>query len=295
MTSAPVTSTISIARILVATDFSPVSDNALLYALPVAEFYNAALYVLHVTTPAPLPLPSMEFEPLPSDYGQAQAEEQFQALEKSALLARYRHWLVLEQGEVAALVREAVAKHEIELVVVGTHGHGGVFKMVMGSVAEEVFREVQCPVMTVGPQVPKCERWGFRRILLATDYQKGSMRALPYAMSLAQAGAEIILVHALTSGGWLPSEAGRMIAAEETRLKSVLPPEICPDGGVEVVAEFGSPAEVIVRVAEQRGADLIVMGTRQTESRRAATHLPWSVAHQVVHDARCPVLTVRGQ
>lgn len=295
MTSAPVTSAISIGRILVATDFSPVSDNALLYALPVAEFYNAALYVLHVVMPAPSPMPSMEFEPMPADYGQTQAQEEFRRLEESALLARYRHWLMLEEGEVAAALREAVTKHEIELVVVGTHGHGGVFKMLMGSVAEEVFREVQCPVMTVGPRVPKCERWGFRRILVATDYQQGSLRALPYATSLAQAGAEIILVHALTSGGWIPSEASRMIAAEEARLKSVLPPEICPDGGVAVVAEFGSPAEVIVRVAEQRGADLIVMGTRPTESGRGATHLPWSVAHQVVHDAHCPVLTVRGQ
>lgn len=85
-----------------------------------------------------------------------------------------------------------------------------------------------------------------------------------------------------------------MIAAAETRLKQVLPPEVCPPEGPRVIAEFGSPAEVIVRVAENSGVDLIVMGVRPTEAKRAATHLPWSVAHQVVHEARCPVLTVRG-
>lgn len=294
MTSAPVTSAVAIQRILVATDFSAVSDNALMYALPVADFYNSALYVLHAVMPQASPLPSMEFEPVPPDYGHSWAEEQFRILEKSALLARYQHWVMLEEGEVAAAVCQAVEKQGIELVVLGTHGHGGVFKMLMGSVAEEVFRAVKCPVMTVGPQVPKCEAWGFRRILLATDYEEGSLRALPYAISLAQAGAEIILVHALTSGGWLPSEAQRMIEAEEARLKTMLPPASGPAGGANVVAEFGSPAEVIVRVADQRGADLIVMGARPTEAKRAATHLPWSVAHRVVHDARCPVLTVRG-
>lgn len=294
MTSAPVTTAISIGRILVATDFSAVSDNALMYALPVADFYNAELYVLHVVTPMASPLPTMEFEPLPANYGQQRAEEQFRILEKSALLSRYRHWLMLEQGEVAAVARDAIEKHQIELVVVGTHGHGGVFKMLMGSVAEEIFREVKCPVMTVGPHVPKSEQWGFRRILVATDYKEGSFRALPYAISLAQGGAEIILVHALTSGGWMPSEAHHMIATAETRLKTMLPPETVPEGGPRVIAEFGSPADVIVRASDRCVADLIVMGVRTTESKRAATHLPWSVAHQVVHEARCPVLTVRG-
>lgn len=173
MTSAPVTSAISIGRILVATDFSGVSDNALMYALPVADFYNAALYVLHVVTPAGTPLPTMEFEPLPADYGQERAQEQFHILEKSALLSRYRHWLMLETGDVAAVVRDAIQKHEIELVVVGTHGHGGVFKMLMGSVAEEIFREVKCPVMTVGPQVPRAEQWGFRGSCWRRTTRKG--------------------------------------------------------------------------------------------------------------------------
>src|SRR5512133_2753880 len=138
MTSAPAASAISIGRILVATDFSTISDNALMYALPLADFYNSALYVLHVVTPTSPPLPTMEFEPLPANYEQANAEEKFRELEKSALLSRYRHWLMLEHGEVAAVVRDAIEKQEIEMVVVGTHGHGGVLKMLMGSVAEEV-------------------------------------------------------------------------------------------------------------------------------------------------------------
>jgi nucleotide-binding universal stress UspA family protein len=77
MTSATVTSAISIARILVATDFSEVSDNALQYALPVAELYNSAVYVLHVSNPNPSQLPTMEFEPLPDDFPEKAAEERF--------------------------------------------------------------------------------------------------------------------------------------------------------------------------------------------------------------------------
>ena len=102
-----------------------------------------------------------------------------------------------------------------------------------------------------------------------------------------------MLVHALTSGGWMPSEAQHMIATAEEQLRKLLPPESCPEGGPRVVAEFGSPADVILRAAYNYDVDLIVMGARPSESIRTATRLPWSVAHAVVHEARCPVLTVR--
>jgi nucleotide-binding universal stress UspA family protein len=57
------------------------------------------------------------------------------------------------------------------------------------------------------------------------------------------------------------------------------------------MVETGDPAEVIVKVAEKRLADLIVLGARNAEKHLlSATHLPTSVAHNVIANADCPVL-----
>ena len=63
----------------------------------------------------------------------------------------------------------------------------------------------------------------------------------------------------------------------------------------EILAEFGSPAELILRTAEEREADVIVLGVQSAEGHLgAATHLGGGVAHKVIVRANCPVLTVRG-
>jgi nucleotide-binding universal stress UspA family protein len=61
----------------------------------------------------------------------------------------------------------------------------------------------------------------------------------------------------------------------------------------EVVVEFGEPADRIVAAAQERHADLIVLGVRGAAHPGAATHLERATAHKVVAHAACPVLTVR--
>ncbi len=288
------TQAVKIGRVLIATDFSLISEVALSYAMQMADAHNASLYVLHVANQTAQPLPTMEFEPLPEDYGLKWGQEQFALLEKSAILARYEHWLMLETGEPSKVIREAVTKNQIDLLVVGTHGHGWLAQVLMGSVAEEVFRDVTCPVLTVGRKVQKNDQRGFKRILCATDFCAGSRHALRYALSLAKSGAELVLLHAITSGGWMPTEAQRMIRESEDHLERLILRDQCAGAQPRVIAEFGSPAEVITRLAIRERADLIVMGAHAS-SRTAATRLPWTVAHQVLHDADCPVLTVRDK
>jgi nucleotide-binding universal stress UspA family protein len=62
----------------------------------------------------------------------------------------------------------------------------------------------------------------------------------------------------------------------------------------EVAVEYGEPADKIVAAAQQRRADLIVLGVRDArEHIGAATHLERATAHKVVAHSPCPVLTVR--
>ena len=297
MTSAGMTAVtipaVSVQRVLIATDFSRLSERALTYAMQLADFYDASLYVLHVAEPSPTRLPMMEFEFLPDDYRLKWGREQFDLLEKSAILAHYQHWFLLGAGEPSKVIHDAVAKNRIDLVVVGTYGNRGLAKVVMGSVAEEVFRDLRCPVLTVSRKVETPGRWRFERILFATDCRDGPNRALSYALSLARGGSELVMVHALNSGNWRPTEAFRRLRESEEQLKAMIPAEQAAALHLRVVVEFGSPADVVKRVAEQERVDLIVMGAHPS-ARRSATHLPWTVAHQVVQDAHCAVLTVRA-
>jgi len=62
----------------------------------------------------------------------------------------------------------------------------------------------------------------------------------------------------------------------------------------EVIVDCGPAAETILNIAENKRANLIVMGAHRASLGSFATHLPWATASTVVRQAHCPVLTVRS-
>jgi len=77
------------------------------------------------------------------------------------------------------------------------------------------------------------------------------------------------------------------------RLRALIPKDIVLPYTPETLLEFGSASGCILRFAEDREADLIVLGAR-TSAEVGTTHLPWSTAHHVIAHAPCPVLTLRA-
>jgi universal stress protein A len=132
-------------------------------------------------------------------------------------------------------------------------------------------------------------------ILLPTDFSEPSDAAFRYAISLAQAiGARLSFLHIPVTAGH-NFEASFPFAEFETapreRLASVLNQEEIAQLRPEYALRVGTPAAEIVRYAEARGIDLIIMGTH---GRSGVAHLVMgSVAEQVVRTAPCPVLLVR--
>ena len=249
---------------------------------------------MHVLPPAPT-------YPIPLDYGPLSAEdEEAGSRMRDALstpeMAGIEHESLIEQGELWPVLESVIKSHRVDVVVIGTHGREGLTKLILGSVAEEVFRRSLCPVVTVGPHVaPECLHQGrLRRVVFATDLSPGSLHALPYVLKLSeQHHAELTFVHALASA--IPdAEHGatafvqREVDEAQAQLRKLAPAGTKAD----VVVDVGIAAAIIVRVAQTQNASLIVMGLHQ-QSVFAATHLPWSTAHRVVCDAHCPVLTVR--
>jgi len=296
-------------NILLATDFSEVSRKAVPYAAAIANRYGSKIYFVHVIPPeSRMPIP---IEPLPAElhYGRLNAERDMKAFLAGESLANIPHEVLLEEGPIWDVLSELIRRDEVDMLVLGTHGRGGLKKIILGSVAEELFRLAACPVLTVGPGVP-AEPVGereFRRILFATDFGPASLHALPYAISLAaESKARLTLLHVVlpvpvldVGPYWYP---GTDIAEQQKiarvryldRLRELIPPEANLPFDPEFVVDFDFAPDAIVKIAADSRADLIVMGVNQSASARAAAHLPWATAHEVVCHAKCPVLTVRS-
>ena len=293
-------SRIVLKNILFATDFSPCSNVALPYALSVARRYRATLHAAYVMpTDADLLFMSPESWVAVAEEDEKRIQGYIKQLEGQ--MQEVPHHLLTPRGKVSGALTQIIQERDIDLVVLGTHGRTGVRKLLMGSVAEEVFRRADCAVLSVGPNVSaKPEREvKFHRILFATDFSQESLRALPYAISLAEEDeARLMLLHVVGQPvtGIVDLEA--ITESLLRRLRDLIPPEAEPWCHAECLFEFGrqsaSPAERILEVAEGKATDLIVLGVRPVHGNLGlVTHLASTTA-QILPQAACPVLTVRG-
>lgn len=281
-------------NILIATDFSECSERALSYATGAARRYGSTLHFAHIVPINTYYLAEVDALGVAVEQAQRDAAEMVAHLEREKQLAGVRHHTWVLRGYVAEMLNELIAREHIDLVVVGTHGRTGLSKLVLGSVAEEVFRKSPCPVLTVGPHVPVARPGsGLKAVVFATDFSADSARALPYALSAAREfGSELTLLHVLEPGEETAADRPGRDALLKVRLQEMLGSHASQ---VKARAEIasGNPADRIVATAAQRGAGVIVLGLKAPQM--FADRLPWLYAYRIVSQAPCTVLTVRGK
>jgi len=284
-------------NILFATDFSPAAAAAIPYVREIARQDQSSVVVLHVRPPVLNAMAAPESWPADIE-ASMKAEDERQRDEMRGAFAGIPLKFVFGEGDLMLAVNAAVAKHHVDLLVIGTRGRTGIKKLVLGSAAEEIFRSVDCPVLTIGPHSDARPRAGgeFRKILCATDLSAESKRAAAYAASLAQEfEAELILLHVYAPSKAYTAESWSKIQeSSKEALRKLLPPGVADSCRPEYRVESGEPAEQILSLANLSQADLIVLGVQaKTGIPVAATHLPIATAHKVVSQAMCPVLTIR--
>jgi nucleotide-binding universal stress UspA family protein len=294
MTTTQATTKISLRNILYATDFSEHSAAALPYAVSLAEKYGAKVLAAHVV-PAPVPAPRGSWD-VTVERAEREAREK---LEKIApKLHGIPHELVLGMGSAWKALSDIIEESQVDLVVIGTHGRTGTDKLLMGSVAEEIFRRAPCPVLTIGPKVTaKPENvTQIHEVLYPTDFGAGSQEAAAYAISLAQENqARLTLLHVVETMEETTRDPQKTVISYLGRLQDLVPPEAELWCRAKPFVVFGHVAEQILDLAKERGADLIVLGVRHAGALAAvSSHMPWGIACQIVREAHCPVLTVRG-
>ena len=145
---------IKIKRLLAPTDFSESSKQALHYAIEFARSFSAELHLLTVIEPVVYPAEMF------SQVGMVDVEA---VMEKSSK-EEMEGWVKMSANDgittvtavahgrpFAEIIRYA-QEHQIDLIIVGTHGRSGIDHLILGSTAEKVVRKAPCPVLTVRPE-----------------------------------------------------------------------------------------------------------------------------------------------
>ncbi|MCI0589731.1 MAG: universal stress protein [Planctomycetes bacterium] len=276
---------------LVATDFSPTSQRALLFVTRLPS-PRPRLRLLHAFDPGPYGFLAVFPEAV---------EKSRASLEREARAARERGFRCetrLVFGRPEEVIRKEAERFRASVVACGTHGRRGFARLILGSVSERLLLSGGVPLLLV-PHVPLRRR--LRCVLVATDFSPASRRALDLGESLASgAGARLLVLHVLDPGlaagaaflthpGFLEElrrrreEAAKSMGEVRTRLARLRVES-------ETRIEAGDASERILRTADRDDVDLIVIGTRGR--RRLERFLIGSVARRVVRGTPCPVLVV---
>jgi nucleotide-binding universal stress UspA family protein len=282
---------LSLKNILLATDFSPGSETAVKYAQAIARRHGSRVHTIHVNSPDSYNL--LDPDAFAITFNGPEANSKNIADVLHGLLTGLPSQTPLRQGAVWEVIGDVARRNEIDLLVLASHGRHGIPRLVLGSVAEEVFRNVSCPVLTVGPDVKPCNsrEMKIKKVLLATHFDAGSTAPLHAALLCNEFGAELTVLHVADENK--AASNGKTSKELAQQLTSVVPPEASLWQKPACVLKYGLPSANILEVAQQMRADLIVLGARHPEPARINSHLPWATAARVIAEAECPVLTVR--
>ena len=293
----------ALTTIIVGCDLSVPSDEAIERAIGIALVHRAKLVLVHAQSSD---APTAEVDnALLAQLGEVSAAVRAaEAVRLADKLAEVQALglpaaVISRIGPPDEVLASAAHDEHAELIVVGTHGHTGVARFLLGSVANATVRRAPCDVLIVrGGPVQK----PFEKPLVATDFSPAAAKALGNATFVLAPGTQLAVVHAwqLPAGSWGATLLGQarfpwstvrdaVLASARTQADDLIA-EHGPGFEVELVQ--GPPAQVITETAERRGNDLIVVGAHGNRGFRRL--LLGSVAESTVRHAHCSVLVVHA-
>jgi nucleotide-binding universal stress UspA family protein len=291
---------LTIERILVPTDLSTCANEAFRHAAFLADWHDAELHLINVVARHMHTYETM-VEDFPFDDAGLQAllqpDDEEQHLPAPDELAIEQ--VQIEHASPAVAVQNYADEHDFDLTVMGTHGRRGAQRLLIGSVAEDVVRTVQCPTLTIRAEAAVPPGQAVRRILVPMDFSASSRLALDHAKELAMTyGAEIHLLHVVEEIA-LPGAYGMepisfavpdIIQSSEKALAKIAEDDIGYEH-IQIQARAGYPSTTILDYIDENDVDLVTIATHgRTGLDRL---LLGSVAEKVVRRAACPVFTVK--
>ena len=286
---------LDINRVLFPTDGSACAENAWSYAAYIADQFDAQLHIIRVDERTP------EWEDVIEVKEADLLEELHAPIETDRVPPPQRQEHAVVHSDAAHGIVAYVTEHDMDLVVLGTHGRRGVRRAMLGSVAENVVRHAPCPVLTVGrgPQMEPDK--AFDRALVPVDFSDHQEQLLETVRDWALLfGTEVSLLHVVQLES-LPAEYGIEIGHSDPqeviqRVQSALETDAAElhEAGVSADVEVrnGFPVDEILEAVESREAGFLAIATHgRTGLQRM---MMGSVAEKVIRRASCPVLTVKS-
>lgn len=293
---------IQIRKILFPTDYSKCSDEAFVRALWLAEWYGAELHILHVLLPLESDPHNLSHSLPPLKAVQEQVDRLPGA--RKAEEAPYAGVSIIADTvrgvSASSTILEYASDHDIDVIVMGTHGRRGLNRLMMGSVAEDVVRMAPCAVMTVREPARTLTP---AHILVPVDFSRHSVEALSAARSLAvNLNATIRILHVIEEvihpsfyvtgqtslSAWFPE----LEATALKEMRKLTARAEGPDVPIEYHIKEGRAAMEIVSFAKRQDTQLIVMASHGLTGLEHL--LLGSVTERVIRLAPCPVLTLKS-
>jgi nucleotide-binding universal stress UspA family protein len=279
---------VAIRNLAVATDFSKYSERAVQHALAIARHFGATLHFLHIVRPSEFRF-TPDIIPHLEELACRDCNRMIDSLVVSHRLDNIEHhgWAI--KGEVSDILGNFVRDRHIDLLVLGTRGRGALPRFLLGSVAQEMFHHVECPVLTVGPWSPGAStQLQLKRVLFSSDLSCESAAAIPYVLTATRKWhTELDVVHVCSSAD---SDCKRQMNSLIEKMQDMLGESERPPTHIQMLK--GRPSSSVIDFANRNKEDLIVLGLKP---RRAVYNGPfWSHAYEVVRQAQCPVLSVRS-
>ncbi len=142
---------IQINKILIPTDFSPHSKEALKYAVELGKVHGAEIILVHVMEPPIYPTmfegAAVAIPPLDESF-RKQLEEHLETMLKEEV-GDIPSKSFVREGSPTTELTDLAEEEDVDLIVIATHGYTGIKHMLLGSTAEKVVRNAPCPVLTV--------------------------------------------------------------------------------------------------------------------------------------------------
>jgi len=285
-----------IAKILLPVDFSERANQAVHFALPLAERFDSEIILLHVLPPY-REFGAVEMASVVTDIvadRRRDAERRIAGF-LSQELAPHRVRRLLLDGDPAREIVDFAHREGAGLIAMPTHGYGPFRRMLLGSVTAKVLHDADCPVWTTAhAEAPHVGPAALKRILCAVDLSPSATRALHWSAQLAsEFGAQLTLVHAMagldprTEGYYFSPEWRKFLVDHaETQIAAL---QRSAGTQAEVVLTMGPAPEMICDEVRKAQADLLVIdrGADAGILGRLTSH-----AYSIIRQSPCPVVSV---
>jgi len=294
MSTTDVVPSISVQRILLATDFSTASEKAAFYARALAKRFSSLVEVAHVFDPSRVATYEDAVLELPVGERRRSSRDSLEQLRNQFVSNGVETRTISLEGHHPASELLRVAKEQqIDLIVAGTTSTHGVERLLLGSTAEQLIRNATCPVLTVGPYTALIGEspLAFQTIICATDLTPRAAKAAFFAVSFAEdSGGRLYLCHVCDSNIENSTQDAPSKKTFESLLRKMIPRSSYDWCNPECIVEHGDVSEAILSLAIRVKADLIVLGARHSSF--WLTHVERGLTSELLAKAPCPVMTV---